>query len=82
MIKPESHRFARVIATIYEMEIAWVQEPDMSRMYINFNYVLSDEDGEFHKPKDSDRREIAMSPATEQLIRQRVLSDAMALAAR
>jgi hypothetical protein len=45
-------------------------------------YALSDESGEVHPPKDSNRNEIALTPQEEHEIRAQVLIDAMAFSQR
>ena len=42
---------------------------------MTFMYVLSDEDGELHLPKDNQRREIEVEPEEEQVVRQQTISD-------
>ena len=49
-------------------------------MYFNFLYVLMDEDGELHYPKDETRREIGFSPGEETAIRQSVMADLINMA--
>ena len=48
-------------------------------MFLNFMYVLADEDGELHWPKDNERREIKFGPEQERSIRQKILADARRL---
>ena len=47
---------------------------------VNFMYTLTDEDGEVHPPKDSERAEISISSELMTSIRQNVLTDALAIA--
>ena len=48
----------------------------VERLYVNLMYVLSDEDGELHPPKDPMRNEIALSPTEVSEIRAQVATDA------
>ena len=45
-------------------------------------YVLSDEDGEFHAPKDNKRRELEIDPKLEAECRTQVLADAATMVDR
>ena len=57
--------------------MAWVRGPSsLHRLYVNFQYVLADGHGELHPPKDSNRNEIALTPAMEAEFRAAILSDA------
>ena len=51
----------------------------VDRLYFNFMYALVTETGEFHSPKDDDRRELALSPALVRSVREQTLTDAMAM---
>ena len=58
-LKTEAESVVRVIAIILPgLEISWVADKDMERLYVNFMYLIADEDGELHKPKDSNRIEV------------------------
>ena len=80
-LKTENQKVVRVLATIIPpCEMSVVQMPrGVDRMYVNFMYVVSDEDGEVHYPKDNQRREISFSAAMETAIRQKILADARRL---
>ena len=80
-LKTASERWSRVIATIYDLEISSVKSgaTRVDQTFINFLYVLMDEDGEMHKPKNGKRVELLLLPAVETEIRQQVLSDAIAM---
>ena len=75
IMKP-SESVSRVMATVMAFsEFSHVLKAGKETLFINFNYVLSDEDGELHPPKDNNRIEIALSPMQEQSIRQQILLD-------
>lgn len=76
-----SERVVRLVSTaINPMEISWVHlvEQNHDAMYVNFNFILADEDGELHMPKDQSRREMAIN--NEHEIRHQVLEDVRAMA--
>ena len=76
--KTASEPVIRVIGTI--MSGAVISHVDHSRgvakLFINLNYILSDEDGELHPPKDSNRVEILLSPEEVSELRSQVATDA------
>ena len=80
-LKTASERWSRVIATIYDLEVSSVKSgaTRVDQTFFNFLYVLMDEDGEMHKPKNGKRVELLLLPAVETEIRQQVLSDAIAM---
>ena len=80
-LKTKSERWSRVIATIYDMEISHVKGSanKVDSTWVNFLYVLMDEDGEMHMPKNPKRVELLLSPSVEAEIRAQVLSDAVSL---
>ena len=80
-LKTESQQVARVLATIIPTYVMSVVEMPrgVDRMFLNFMYVLADEDGELHWPKDNERREIKFCPEQERSIRQKILADARRL---
>lgn len=59
-----------------------VHKRGVSKLHLQFMYALSDESGEVHPPKDSNRNEIALTPQEEHEIRAQVLIDAMAFSQR
>lgn len=79
-----SQRWSRVMATVISAEFTWVlpARGRVERLYVNFMYVLADEMGEVHPPKDARRRELAFSSSTMEQIRQRILTDAAIMAER
>ena len=79
-LQTKSETVARVLATILPpFEVSVVEMPrGVDRMFLNFMYVLSDEDGELHWPKDGERRELDFT-YQEAAVRQRVLADARVL---
>ena len=81
LLQTASERVARVVATLKPpCEISWVQLTDgRNRLYVNMEYCLFDCDGEMHPPKDSERREIAMTQEQVQEMRIAVMADVLAL---
>ena len=76
-LKTKSERVIRVVAHILEgMEISHVLLANgLVRLYVNFTYVLVDETGELHAPKDATRREISLHPGLERRARAQILKD-------
>ena len=75
-LRTASEKVIRVVATpMPELIISWVDVKATDRLYINFQYVLFDEAGEMHPPKDDGRREIKLDATLETSLRQQVLSD-------
>ena len=80
-LRTPSERVVRVVAMIVpNVEISWVASQGMERLYVNFQYVLADEDGEVHPPKDPNRREMELEEVTE--LRQNLLSAVIAMHAK
>ena len=79
--KSQSEPVIRVLATIMPGAIIShvVLPSGKVRLYVNFNYVLSDEAGELHPPKDKNRNEIELTPQEVHEIRAQVASDALAI---
>jgi hypothetical protein len=80
-LQTESEFCSRVMATVLPpLEISWVKMArGVDRLYINFMYALLTAEGEFHPPKDEQRRELAISPSLTQAVREQTLSDAMSM---
>ena len=78
---PASQSFVLVLATLLPpCVISHVAAPrGVDRLYVNLQYVLTDEAGEMHKPKDEKRIEIAIEPDVEAAMRVAVLNDARAM---
>jgi hypothetical protein len=77
-LKTPSEAVIRVVATLMPLaEISHVKagSAGLPRLYINLMYVLTDEAGEMHYPKDGRRREMAVSPAMEAELRTMVLAN-------
>ena len=57
-LRTASESCIRVIATLIPpLEVSWVRVASgLHRLYVNMIYVLSDEAGEMHFPKDANRR--------------------------
>lgn len=73
-----SESVIRVLATLIPpIEITHLQAPrGVDRLYFNFDYVLSDEAGELHPPKDMDCREkLLLSTEEVKDIRVQILKD-------
>jgi hypothetical protein len=76
-LKEPMEKHVHVLSTIIApLEITWANET----LYFNFSFVLSDEAGELHPPKNNDRREILLEPAEETAIRAQILKDAKLMA--
>ena len=45
-----------------------------------FQYVLADEHGEVHPPKDGNRNEMELAPELEAAVRQQILADLLTMA--
>ena len=76
-LKTESERVIRLIAQMLpDLEVSWVAEKDMERLYVNFMYVMGDHDGELYLPKTNQRVEIPMTDSAVQQVRQ-VLMEAV-----
>lgn len=79
-LQTASERVIRVIATIIpSVEISWVDKNNTERLFVNFQYVLADEDGELHHPKDAEGVEIEMEDSDEVVLRQAMLSAVLAM---
>lgn len=73
-LKTKSERVIRLITQIIpDLEVSWVSEKDMERLYVNFMYVVADCDGEVYPPKDNTRREILIEDSDMQKLRQVLL---------
>jgi hypothetical protein len=57
-----------------EAEISWVDVKGVDKLCINFQYVLWDEDGELHPPKE-EKREVLLAPDLLTALRQQIMSD-------
>ena len=70
-----SERVIRVVATLIPMlgmlNLKWWR----GNLYYTFQYVLADEMGDLHSPKDENGIEIALSGALEVALRQQILAD-------
>jgi len=76
-LKTPQEKKIRVLSTIMSpLEISWAKET----LFLNFSFVLSDEAGELHPPKDNDRKEIAIEPAEVTAIRAQILADTKLMA--
>ena len=77
-LKTESQRVVRVISQILPgAEISWVSDSDMERLYVNFHYVLAEENGEVYPPKDKNRREMLIESENMTALRQALMSAIM-----
>ena len=77
----ESERVVRVVATVIPMMRFWWKEyHGIDTLYYEFQYILADEDGEMHKPKDAAKIEIALGQELETEIREQVLEDVSMMA--
>jgi len=80
-LRTASESCIRVIATLIPpLEVSWVRVASgLHRLYVSMIYVLSDDAGEMHFPKDANRRELGVSSAQEASYRVMVLQDAVQL---
>ena len=79
-LKSPSERVIRVLATLMlNLETSWVRQGDRERLFVNMMYLLSDEDGELHPPKDSNRNEIALTAEEQRSYRVAILEDLFAM---
>ena len=80
MLKP-SESVVRVAATLIPpVEISLVKvHRGVNRLYLNFDFVLSDETGELHPPKDPSCREKLLTNAEIKAIRQQIYKDLVLL---
>jgi hypothetical protein len=83
-LKTKSERVIRVVAHVLEgMEISHVVlASGLVRLYVNFTYVLADETGEMHAPKDTERNEIALHPDLERRTRRMILANVRVMGRR
>lgn len=72
-LKSASEAVIRVVATV--MPALEITHQKTKRLKFEFQYILWDEAGELHPPKDEERREIGLSPQLEADMRQQVLAD-------
>jgi hypothetical protein len=76
-LKAPSEKSIRVLSTIIApLEISWAK----GTLYLNFPFVLSDEAGELHPPKDEKRREIELDGHEVTAIRAQILHDSKLMA--
>ena len=76
-----SERVVRVVATVIPTaKLWWRERQGVDCLYFEFQYVLADEAGELHAPKDENRNEIAFELGLETAIRQQILADVLAMA--
>lgn len=76
-LQTASESCVRVLATLmptFEITL------DKDRMMLEFQYVLSDEMGELHPPKDENRNEIALSPGLTLDLRRQISADLVLMA--
>lgn len=83
-LKTKSEKRVRVIATLIPTVELYVQEDkmEMDTFHINMMYVLIDQDGEIHPPKDSERREMKIESSLLVELKQQAASDLKLMAAR
>ena len=82
-LKTLSQPVIRVVASMMPtVEVSHQLENGRDRFFMNFLYVLADEDGEFHPPKDVNRNEIGLDPRLEMRMRQKILQDVKVMASK
>jgi hypothetical protein len=75
-LKTESERVIRVLAVpIPTIVFEHAMRSGLDRLYCMLQYVLADETGELHPPKDENRNEIALSPELETAVRVQLAAD-------
>ena len=75
-LRKPSERVMRVVATIIpDVELSWLMVNKREKLAVNFLYVLADEDGEFHAPKDSRRNEISFTNEEVRAYKVAILAD-------
>ena len=77
-----SERVIWVVATVIPTaKIWWKEWHGIDTLSWELQYVLADEDGELHKPKDGNKNEIALEPELEETaVRSQILDDLQAMA--
>jgi hypothetical protein len=71
-LKAPKEKSIRVLSTIIApLEISWAK----GTLFLNFAFVLSDQAGELHPPKDQNRREIELEAQEVTAIRAQILHD-------
>ena len=82
-LRKESENVIRVVAgLIPPLEISIVKGGGRTRLYLNMLYVIADDTGEIHYPKDSTRREISFADNLVNELRARLLRDVRRMADR
>lgn len=80
-LKTESERWSRVVAHIIpQTQVIHVSQ--RNQLLIDFQYVLLDETGEMHPPKDHNRNEMKLSRVVEMEARAQIVLDLLELVAR
>lgn len=82
-LKTKSERVIRLMTQILPpLEVSWVESSDLERMYVNFQYVIVDQDAEVYPPKDGERREILIEAGDEQALRQHLMASVIKMHAK
>ena len=77
----DSERVVRVVAIVMPTaKFWWRDRQGVDCLYMEFQYILADEDGELNKPKDGNKIEIALEPQLETAIREHLHTDLKAMA--
>ena len=74
-LKTVAHPWVRVLATCYQLSLTFYDCPNSDKLMINVQYVLIDQHGELHPPKDFQRNEIALAPHVVTAIREQAMAD-------
>ena len=76
-VQPPSEKVVRVFSTLMPpIEVSHtVHEHGRERLHLNATYVLFNNSGDVHPPKDAHRNEMALSTELEGSLRQQVLQD-------
>jgi hypothetical protein len=78
-----SERVCRVVATVIpapDFQTAFFVRSGSDFQSFKFQYVLADEHGEVHPPKDGNRNEMELAPELEAAVRQQILADLLTMA--
>lgn len=79
-LQTKSRTWVRVLETVISAEFSWVaSSAGTDRSFVNFMYILLDETGELHFPKDDNRRESSFSVSRVQSFREQILRDVQIL---
>ena len=76
-LKKPSEPWVRVMATLYYVEVTFAVKDTIDMLYVDFSYVLTEEAGDVHAPKDANRVEVQIPDARMAELRAQTLADAL-----